>query len=209
MATPTLSDLQTACARDLRDTNKRTFKDPDLTDLINAGVEEVGRVYPREMLLTIAVTPGTYDIDMPDTQQVVRVESWRNGNLHVAYENGADEASSQIGWEFWAGSLRMPKGAIDGLNAADSLRIWGYQGYPQLVAPTDDSLLPDSAEWGVRRYVRATAYQQLHGDRALFKQWQAQSQNSDVSMNMLSQMVAFYVGEWDRTRNHLRRLRRV
>ena len=42
-------------------------------------------------------------------------------------------------------------------------------------------------------------------ERALFTQWQAASQNSDISPTQLNQMVALYAGEWDRARNHLRR----
>lgn len=207
---PTLDELQDACSRDLRDPQKKTFTDAYLTDFINAGVEEVGRVYPREMILTIAVTAGTYDIAMPDTQQVVRVEAWRSGKMLGIYENGADQPSSQAGWDFWAGSLRLPVGMIDGLTpATDTLRIWGYQGYPTLELPADESFLNQSGEQGVRRYVRSVAFQQMQGDRALFKQWQAASQNTDVSLNMLSQLVGFYTSEWDRTRNYLRRLRRV
>lgn len=207
---PTLAELQTSCARDLRDPQKKTFTDPYLADFINAGVEEVGRVYPREALLTIPIVAGTY-VYTPASplQQAFRIEVWNGGALKGVLENGADAESSQAGWELWAGALRLPKGTVDGLSAADSLQVWGYQGYPTLVAPTDQSFLDQSAEQGVRRYVRSVAYQQLQGDRALFKQWQAASQNSDVSLNMLSQLTGFYSSEWDRTRNYLRRLRRA
>jgi hypothetical protein len=98
---------------------------------------------------------------------------------------------------------------VDSLSpATDTFKVWGYAPYPQLVNGADESMLDDSGEWGVRRFVRSQAFQTMHSDRAMFKQWQGQAQNTDVSPNMLSQMVAFYTSEWDRTRNHLRRLRR-
>lgn len=206
---PTLAELQDACSRDLRDPNKRVFTDVYLTDLINSGQEEVGRIYPRELLATVAITGGTYTYTMPDAVDVFRVEVWRNGGFSSLVPPAADAESSQVGWDLWAGSLRFPKAFIDGLSASlDSLRVWGYGRYPTLVNDNDESLLDQSGEQGVRRFVRSQAFQTMHADRAQFKQWQGQANNSDVTPNMLTQMVAFYTSEWDRTRNHLRRLRR-
>ena len=205
---PTLAELQDACSRDLRDPQKKTFTDANLTDFINGGLEEVGRVYPREALESISLSSNTYAYESA-LQAIFRVEVWKGGKQTGLLEGGADSASSQAGWELWAGSLRLPVASVDGIPSGSTLEVWGYEGYPTLEFDGDDSMLDQSGEWGVRRYVRATAFAQLQGDRALFKQWQAASQNSDVSLNMLTQLTGFYTEEWDRTRNHLRRLRRA
>jgi len=205
---PTLDYLRTACSRDLRDPNKRTFTDPYLTDLINSGQEEVSRVYPREMIASGPIVSGTTSY-LLDITQAFRVEVWRSGQFHSVVPSGEDADNSQAGYDIWSGALRFPKALIASLNpATDTFSVWGYASYPQLYDPTDESYLDDSGEWGVRRFVRSQAFQQMHADRSQFKQWQGQAQNSDVTPNMLSQMVAFYTSEWDRTRNHLRRLRR-
>jgi hypothetical protein len=208
MATPTLTELQNSCARDLRDPNQRTFTDPILTDLINAGQEELSRVYPREMIASGPIIAGTTSYTMEITQ-AFRVEVWRNNVFRSIVPSGEDADNSQAGYDIFAGALRFPKALIDSLSpTTDTFKVWGYATYPQLVLGADESMLDDAGEWGVRRYVRSQAFQQMHADRAQFKQWQGQAQNSDVTPNMLNQMVSFYTSEWDRTRNHLRRLRR-
>ena len=105
--------------------------------------------------------------------------------------------------------MRLPRSVFDSaVPATDEIHLWGYAHRPQLVVDADVSVLDDTAEWGVRRYARAQAFALMQNDRALFKQWQGASQNTDVSPNQLNQMVSLYASEWDRTRNYLRRLRR-
>jgi len=113
------------------------------------------------------------------------------------------------GWELFAGSLRFPRTVDSGLvPATDVFRVWGYGTRAQLLNDNDIAELDTTAEWAVRAYARATAFALLHADRALFKQWQAASQNSDVSMNQLNALSALYTSEWDHQQKRLRRLRR-
>lgn len=206
---PTLAELQDKVSRDLRDPTRKVFTDEYLTDLINAGLEEVGRIYPSEVIVTIGVLDDTYQYDMQTASSIYRVEVFRDDTFESVVAEG-DGENSQSGWDLWAGSLRVPKGVVDTLTPGTHwFHVWGYQRYPQLVLDTDNVGLDDSAEWGVRRYARASAFTIMHSDRALFRQWQGASQNSDVTVNQLNQMVGFYTSEWDRTRNYLRRLRRA
>ena len=207
MANPTLAQLRTRVARDLRDPNMRTFLSAYVDDLINSGIEEVSRLYPREVVLEIAPLAGTYTYAV-DIDTAFRAEIWRSGALaSVLTEN--DGTSSQTGWDLFGGQLRLPRSVIDSaVPATDEIHLWGYAHRPQLVVDADVSVLDDTAEWGVRRYARAQAFALMQNDRALFKQWQGASQNTDVSPNQLNQMVSLYASEWDRTRNYLRRLRR-
>lgn len=207
MANPTLAQLRTKVARDLRDPNMRTFLAAYVDDLINGGIEEVSRVYPREVVVEVAPVASTYAYTV-DIDTAFRAELWRSGSLVTTLTEN-DGTSSQTGWELFAGQLRLPSSVIDSSTpATDVIHLWGYADRPQLEDDTDVSVLDDTAEWGVRRYARSQAFALLQNDRALFKQWQGASQNTDVSPNQLNQMVSLYASEWDRTRNYLRRLRR-
>lgn len=207
MANPTLATLRTMVARDLRDPNMRTFLAAYVDDLINAGIEEVSRIYPREVVLEVNPVPGTYTYALT-IDSIFRVEVWRSNALAAVLDQN-DGTSSQTGYDLFGGELRFPSHVIDNaVPATDTIAVWGYAPRPQLTADADVSVLDDTAMWGVRRFARAQAFALMHNDRALFKQWQGQSQNTDVSPNQLNQMVSLYQSEWDRTRNYLRRLRR-
>lgn len=203
---PTLVQLRASVARDVRDEGMKTFKQPYLDDLINAGIEEVGRLYPKETVLTLTPVVNQTDYAMPTIQTAFRVEVVSAAGTQ---EMDADTGESGSGWDVFAGSLRLTSSAAKALNGAQQLRVWGYANRTQLVADSDVSDLDSTAEWGVRRYARSQAFTAMNNDRALFKQWQGQSQNTDVSPNMLNQMVSLYSSEWDRQRNYLRRLRRI
>lgn len=205
---PTLTELRTKVSRDLRDPNKRTFLDTYLDDFINAGAEEVGRVYPPEVIDAIAPVAATYAY-ATECVTAFRAELWRSGRFHTLLTDGQAGDDSQAGWDLFAGMFRLPKTMLDAaVPATDEIRLWGYGTYPVLVNPADVLTIDATGEQGIRRFIRAHAFQLMHADRALFKQWQGQSNNTDVTVNQLNQMVAFYTGEWDRTRNYLRRLRR-
>jgi hypothetical protein len=206
--TVTFADLKNALARDIRDPNLVTFKDQMLGDLINMGIDEVGRVYPREVLLDIAPVALTYDYTCA-LMQAFRVELIRNGRWNGWLAPNEDD-STQGGWELFAGQLHLAEGVVDSLDSVtDVIRVWGYAPRARLVDDADIAELDDKAEFGVRAFGRWMAYQSLLAERALFKQWQATSQNSDISQTQLMGLVTLYSGQWDRERNHLKTLRRV
>lgn len=209
----TLAELRTAVARDLRDSDLVTFKAPGLNDLINAGIEEIDRVYPVEKVVTIDPLANTFDYSLASERmvEVFRVEHVRNDLLYQVV-NRSDHDEVQNGWEFFAGSLRF---GLPGVATAwfdpdtDEFRVWGYASRAQLTADAQVAELDTTAEWGVRAYAKAMGLQMLQHDRALYSQWQAMSQNSDLSPNQINQMVALASSEWDHLQKRLRRLRRV
>jgi len=204
----TRAELRVKVSRDLRDPTNTTFSTAEVDDLVNAGIEEVSRVYPREVLEVVAPVAATYSYVIGATQ-AFRLEVFRSGVFYATLQPNEGE-DTQTGWEIWDGSLRLPKHVIDLMvPATDSMRLWGYAPRAQLTTDAQVAQLDDAAEWGVRRYCRAIGFALMHADRAKFKQWQAASQNTDTSNNQLLQMVSLYTSEWDRTRNYLRRLRRV
>ncbi len=207
----TLAELRTKVSRDIRDPGNVTFAAAVVDDLINAGMDEVSRVYPQEKVVSVTPVADTFDYDLSSEQMlsIFRVEWLRSDLFHAVLGESAGDTQMD-GWEFFAGHLRFPRTSLSTVVVAtDEFRVWGYAGRAQLTDDAQVAELDDPGEWGVRAYARMMAFQTLHGDRAQYAQWQAQSNNTDVSPNQLSQMVALYRSEWDRQRNHLRRLRRV
>lgn len=212
----TLSELRSQVARDLRDPDHKTFLADHVDDLINAGIEEVSRVYPREVIAALAASTGTttYDLTSIVTGRVVdiwRLELWRNSVFYMGIPRAADpDEGSQQGYDAYAEDLAIPVGVANAIvTATDELRVWGYAEYDQLGADAQQSQLDVSGEWAVRRYSRASAFELMQADRSQFAQWQAASQNTDVTTNQLTQMVALYRAEWDAYRGRLRRMRRT
>jgi hypothetical protein len=207
----TLAELRTAVGRDLRDPDLRTFLAATVDDLINAGIEEVSRVYPVEKVVSVTPVADTYEYDLSGESfiNIFRVEHLRSDLFYslVTPSDGDDQIN---GWEFFGGSLYFPRVSTANLvPATDEFRVWGYATRARLTDDAQVAELDETGEWAVRAYAKSSAFQLMHADRAIYKAWQAMSQNSDVSPNQLSQMVALYTSEWDRQRNHLRRLRRV
>jgi hypothetical protein len=205
----TLAQLRSSVANDIRDPGMATFTPAQIDSLINAGINEVARVYPKEILQDI--TPIALTYSYPTTAlQAFRVEWYRSGAFWSSIPHNEDSDGSQAGWEVWAGNLILPKSIVSAaVPATDLFRVWGYGGRAQLT--TDGQVLDADAdgEWGVRMYARWSAYQSMLADRALYKQFQGMTQNTDISETQLQQNVALYAQEWNRHRNHLRRLRRV
>ena len=205
---PTLLDLRTRVARDLRDPGMTTFTSSHVDDLINAGLNELGAIRPREVIQTITPVAATYAY-ATTLSDIWRVEVWRSGVYHAVLDAGDNDLSA-TGWDIYAGQIHFPKAMIDAaVPATDSIKVWGYAAYTSLTTDGQVSEVDDMGEWVVRRYARATAFELMHADRALFAQWQAQSNNTDTTNNQLSQMVALYRAEWERIRGTARRLRRT
>jgi hypothetical protein len=204
----TLAELRTKVSRDLRDPLNSVFLPVYVDDLINSGIEEISRVYPREVIDSIV--PVVNQTAYPtECTTAFRAELWRDGKLYSTL-TAQDSDIPGSGWDLWGGEFILTDGSIRAmLPARDSIRVWGYADRAQLLADAQVAELDVPGEWGVRHYSRATAFQLMQSDRALFKQWQAMSQATDLSPNQLTQMVGFFTSEWDRTRNYLRKLRRV
>jgi hypothetical protein len=202
----TLAQLRAMVSRDLRDPLNATFLPVYVDDLINAGIEEIDRVYPMERVIEISPTVGQVEFDLlGDVSQIVRVEVW--GAATTTYRELPEQNGvTGSGWDFWGGKLYVPGGW---LLAPDTLKVWAYGGRAQLTTDSQIAELDTTSEWGVRHFARASAFNLMQNDRALFKQWQAMSQNSDLSPNQLTQMLATATNEWDRSRNYLRKLRRI
>jgi hypothetical protein len=204
----TREQLRTAVATDLRDPTGTTFTPTEIDGLINEGISEVSRVYPREATDTVAFVEGVsaYPVDF---EQIFRVEWFRDGVYQATIPSNHDDDSAQGGWDHFAGSLHLPWSRVPYMfEATDTLRLWGYQTRNQL---TDDAEVFDGdadAEFGVRTYAVLTGYQRLLNSRALYQQWTLESVNSDMGPRWLMAAADSYERQWQRIRQQLRNLRR-
>lgn len=219
---PTLNTLTNKIRRDLRDTGQsdgvdRTWSTQELTELIELGIAEVSRSYPREMVSTVAVPEmlnsfHASSISLPagmdsvfridglkyriDTT-VSPIKEWYEVTDVLEQENGWGPYS---GWELHAGTVYIQPGRING--ATSHLRLVGYGDWTV-------ETLDINAEQAVRYYVTAEATFRLMNDRTMFQQWQVNSGATDVSVPMINQNYVAARARYDRLINRMRKLRRV
>jgi len=209
----TLQEIRTKVANEVRDPLLSTFTSSQIDQLVNNGIIEINVVWPKEYYEELAgsdvdnlVSSGT--LPTARVTSLFRVEWFRDGTYRALIpENQADE--SQGGWEFFADILALPSGIANAVDSStDTIRLWGYTDRALLANDADVADLNDAQEWGVRAYAKWQAFVLMSHERALFTQWQAQSQNKDISPTQLAQMVGLYASEWQDIRKHLRRQRR-
>lgn len=210
------SALQTAVSRDLADPSLLTFDSNAIKDFIQQALGEVGRIAPQEFQEDITPVSGQlkYLLRSADFSSVavpeirlVRVEVWDNTpafKFAVKAKAGQPSRYSNSGWEVWGGSLEIPAWVETNIEATDTIRVWGYSPYPPIV--NDADVVPVSAdlELAVRTYCRVQALRKLTASRVLFKQWQARSNNTDVSLAMLNSDLQVAEQDWRRLSRELR-----
>lgn len=207
---PDRTTLRAALSRDLRDPDLSTFTEEELNDLLNLAVVEVGRVYPKQQVLEIALDDDGQETFVTDAASIFRVEVLQEGYDPSGIPANGSEYTAQGGWDLHAGNLYIPRFASRGFVAADhSLRIWGY--WPRELFSDDADILDGDAEceYAVRTVSSLNGYQRLQNDRLLFQQWLTNTGNTDVSPNQLAQTADMYQSQWREMRNRLRTLQRV
>jgi hypothetical protein len=206
---PTRVSLRTSVQRDLRDPTAQTFLAAEVDDLINIGILEVSRVYPKEQRISVDVTLADQRTFIIGATSIFRVEVVKEGVTVFGVRVNALENHAQSGWDYHGGVLYLPEfvGPLDA--ALNSLNVWGY--WPRATMHLDADVLDGNAEceYAVRAVATATGYQRLQNDRALFQQWRTNPLNSDVSPNQVAQMADFYMAHWDRLRKRIRIIQRV
>ena len=78
----TLSDLRTQVARDLRDTSNNVWATAELDDLINAAVDEIGDLAPKEVIdYSLTITSGVFTYALPSSlSRIFRVDIHNSSN---------------------------------------------------------------------------------------------------------------------------------
>jgi hypothetical protein len=209
---PTLEEMVTVLSEDLRDASKKTFDDTNLIQFVNDGMVEVNRVYPLHVVDDIALVEDQSSY-ATRFSSVYRVEVWDGTSLvgSIPYNDGN---GTYAGWELYGSTLVIPPN-IAGTEMFDaytslSLKVAGYAKRQLLTVAdwTSPLDLDPEAALGVRWFAAFRAYQTLMSDRSLYKQWQGQSNNTDVSMPMLMNLVQTASTMWERHRRNFVTYRR-
>lgn len=203
----TLSDIRTGLARDLRDTGNSTWSTAELDDLINQGIDELASFYPREVVSTFAtVSAGVVSYAASSYTNIYRIDTYDGTTYMGTLAHGIGEGADS-GWELHAGVVWLPP--TFSLPAGRLLRGWGYGGYTQLAASTSVTDLDTTGIWAVRLFGQVEGFAHLLADRAKFKQWQTDPQNTDVGMLQMNQLYSVAAGRWARRVQRLRKVRKL
>lgn len=209
MAT-TLAQLETMVARDLRDTGNNTWNTNELDDLINQGIDAVSEVYPKQVYdtsLTILANTWTYAIPSSFNRDgIYRVDIFTSAASYRYTLGSAQGDGPNSGWETHAGVLFLPVSVS--FVSTDLIRLFGYGRFAQLSSSSDTTDMDSTAIWGMRVFARSEAYDKLLQDRAKFQQWQAQTNNTDVTAAVLNGIAFSARRRWKEERDRLRRVRK-
>lgn len=209
---PTLNELVAAVSADLRDTSQKTFSSAQVAQYINDGMVEVNRVYPLHVTDSISVVEDETSY-VTRFASVYRVEFW-NSDEYVGTVPFNDGNNAYAGWELLDRTLYVPPSLV-GAEIIDAypnlaIRATGYarRQLKTLAEGNDPLELDAEAALGVRWFAVYRAYQTLLSDRSAFKQWQGQSNNSDVSMPMMLNLLSTASQMWERHRRNFVTYRR-
>lgn len=210
------SALQTAVSRDLADPSRLTFDVDAIKDFIQQAISEVGRIAPQEFQEDIAPVDGQLkyllrsadfaSVPVPEIR-LVRVEVWDDTpafRFSIKAKAGQPSRYSPSGWEVWGGYLEIPSWVETSINDTDTIRVWGYSPYPPIGLDADVVPVSIDLELAIRTFCRVQALRKLTSSRVLFKQWQARSNNTDVSLAMLNSDLQAAEADWRRLSRELR-----
>jgi len=211
---PLHSELKATLASELRDPGHNTFSEDHLTQFINDGIVEVNRVYPLHLTDDILLVQDQFLYDTRFTT-AYRCEMW-DGATFVGVIPYNDGDSVYGGYDLHGTTLSVPPvlatETVFTTYADPALKLTGY-ARRQLIPSDDDGTfqteLDGEAALAVRWFAQYRAFTMLLSDRSLFKQWQSESNNSDVSMPMLLNLWQVARSEWERHEASMRTLRRV
>lgn len=201
-AAPTRSEMATTVLRALRDPGGTVFPVETINDFINNALADLSAYRPKEVVETAA---WPLDIFTPPFQEFTAV--WRVevrvqdagglSDLRTIFIPYGDPSGvgNRAGWDFYGGQLIIPtwwSTRIDGTvgDSPAECVVWGY-GDRDL--PDDDASildLNDATDYlCVTNHCKSQGFELLTHDRALYQQWLAATNNTDVSPTQLSGMV--------------------
>ena len=205
----TLSELQTQVSRDLRDASNNVWSSAETQDLINAGIDKIGDLAPREIVTySTTVSSGVSSYALPTTlSRVYRIDIYSSSDSYLSTYLPSSGDGAATGWEvhdsiIFLSPLHIP-------TASSKLRIFGYGIFTQLSASSSTTDLDQRRIWALRSFCKAEALYALLFDRAKFQQWQTDQTNTDVSLLQLAQMANLARGTWAREERRLRTLRKL
>jgi hypothetical protein len=220
----TRADIRIQIRRELRDVDGNTWLDTELNDLINAGINAVSDLSPREAIETATWTAATLGshfglqkiVNLTTTfRNIFRVEILtQDGMVWQTLPPDNGEGSSS-GWSFWQGDLRLPEkytlpfqytaGGYETIN----VRVYGYADHTLLDSDATETTLTTREQDAVRVFCTAEALSRLMINRATFQQWQVASGATNVSISELAVLANSARYRWSQERGKLRKMRRI
>ena len=220
----TRADIRIQIRRELRDVDGNTWLDTELNDLINAGINAVSDLSPREAVETVTWTAaalgsqfGLQKIVDPTTtvRNIFRVEVLTvDGMVWQTLPPDNGEGSSS-GWSFWQGNVRLPEKYTlpvsynGGGYEQVVVRIYGYADHTLLDSDATATTLTTREQDAVRVFCTAEALSRLMINRATFQQWQVSSGANNVSISELAVLANSARYRWSQERGKLRKMRRI
>jgi len=220
----TRADIRIQIRRELRDVDGNTWLDTELNDLINAGINAVSDLSPREAVETVTWTAavlgsqfGLQKIVDPTTtfRNIFRVEVLTvDGMVWQTLPPDNGEGSSS-GWSFWQGNIRLPEKYTlpvsynGGGYEQVVVRIYGYADHTLLNSDATETTLTTREQDAVRVFCTAEALSRLMINRATFQQWQVSSGANNVSISELAVLANSARYRWSQERGKLRKMRRI
>jgi hypothetical protein len=210
---PTRSAFRTTVLRALRDPNGVVFPAATVNDFIHEALMDLSAYRPDEMTATqpweVGLTgfPSTFVADVSDIwQMVARVSDLNVPNMYIPH---ADYADGRSGWDFLSPNIlrlgRIWLVRLSQLAERDpSLEVAIY-GYKYRALPTSDASFLDLNnpidQFCVTQHCKMLGFQMLNADRALYQQWLAATNNTDVSPTQLAGMLTNSESSYDRARH--------
>lgn len=220
---PSLNDMGAIVLRALRDINGSVFPSATVADFIVQAMADLSAYRPKEMR-EVSIWPLVSDPYPPFTtftsiwKVEFRVLNGQNNyikTIGIPYGD-SNSAENRAGWDFYDSTLWLPPFWDSRLNAAVAsgapaeLWVWGYADRALPEDDTDILDLTDVTDYNcILTHCKALGFELLTHDRALYQQWLAATNNTDVSPTQLSGMVNQAEATYQRTRARNTKMRRV
>jgi hypothetical protein len=219
---PSRGDMGAVVLRALRDPTGSVFPATTVADFITQAMADLSAYRPKEAR-EISAWPLVPDPFPPFTDFTsvwkveLRVLNEQNGyvkTVGIPYGD-SNSVENRAGWDFYDSTLWIPPFWNYRLDAATvnrlaELWVWGYQ---DRVLPEDDGEILDLTDTTdyvcVLNHCKAMGFELLTHDRALYQQWLAATNNTDVSPTQLSGMVNQAESTFQRSRARNTKMRRV
>jgi len=225
---PTLAEMRTLVARTLRDEQQTVFGTDAINDFIAEGLMSLGGYRPIEAIETASYEPVTYG-DTQFIQPQILTSVWQVvatnpadptavNQAYVLPYTSVDNPSVQIGWDFYSGALWFGRWVVNQMDAwfghigaPLSIVMYGYRD--RTIPGSEDAEVLDLEDaidqLCLTRECRALGFQLLNNDRALYQQWLAATNNTDVSPTQIQGMLSNAVGDVERQRKRSATYRRI
>jgi hypothetical protein len=219
---PSRSEMQTIIWRALRDPNGTVFPPDTVNDFIAQALSDLSGYRPKEQVETAVWPLDIYTPPFTDFTAIWKVEvvvvddptSTDIRTISIPYADASSE-TNRAGWDFFGGSLILPAFWSTRINATigdndANMVVWGYTDRDQ---PDDDDSILDLADSTdflcAVNHCKSQGFELLTHDRALYQQWLAATNNTDVSPTQLTGMYNQAESSYQHSRARNTKMRRM